>query len=304
MAVNIDRTKVTFSQAEGIEPLPGPLQLRELSGRLRNLIWGVVFESLDHSKHWIVTNEFLGQGYYRLVEPWLAILKAKHIIFDGNPIDEFGVTYEPHRDKIKALIQKAEYNRVFDCLQYILRHEDCPSDLMESLNLVFDTEQAAYRIIPEGPTIIATALEEEVKTLEQAFLVLKSERIEGARKHLRIAAEHLTQGHCADSVRESIHSVESVVKIISGDHSADLRIALDSIAKTIPIHGAFKEALGRLYGYTSNEKGIRHSLLDENAKVDSVDAQFMIGACASFISYLIGKARAGELLKDGSRQWH
>ena len=40
------------------------------------------------------------------------------------------------------------------------------------------------------------------------------------------------------------------------------------------------------------------TLLDDGtAQVDENDALFMIGACAAFVSYMINKARAAELLK-------
>jgi hypothetical protein len=52
-----------------------------------------------------------------------------------------------------------------------------------------------------------------------------------------------------------------------------------------------------LYAYTSDEKGIRHALLDDStAKVDEADAMFMLGACAAFVSYLLNKARSNGLL--------
>jgi hypothetical protein len=52
-----------------------------------------------------------------------------------------------------------------------------------------------------------------------------------------------------------------------------------------------------LYAYTSDEKSIRHALLDDStAKVDEADALFMFGACAAFVSYLINKARSNGLL--------
>ena len=54
-----------------------------------------------------------------------------------------------------------------------------------------------------------------------------------------------------------------------------------------------KEALLKLYGYTSNEEGIRHSLIDEGqANVGMDEAIFMLGACASFSSYLLRKYKA------------
>jgi hypothetical protein len=52
-----------------------------------------------------------------------------------------------------------------------------------------------------------------------------------------------------------------------------------------------------LYGFTSDEKGIRHPLLEKGiAAVDDIDAVFMIGGGAAFVSYLINKARATGLL--------
>ena len=45
-----------------------------------------------------------------------------------------------------------------------------------------------------------------------------------------------------------------------------------------------------------DEKGIRHALTEGKADVDMDDAVFMIGACASFVSYLVGKARAAGLI--------
>jgi hypothetical protein len=65
----------------------------------------------------------------------------------------------------------------------------------------------------------------------------------------------------------------------------------------IKIHRALKHGFGNIYGYTSDEKGIRHPLLDdEKANVDEADALFMIGACAAFVSYLINKARSAGLI--------
>ena len=54
-------------------------------------------------------------------------------------------------------------------------------------------------------------------------------------------------------------------------------------------------------GYTSDEDGIRHALLEEQEKVDIADAVFMFGACTSFTAYLVNKARTAGLLKQGGR---
>ena len=80
--------------------------------------------------------------------------------------------------------------------------------------------------------------------------------------------------------------------------------ALAKLEQKISIHSAMKKGFNSLYGYTSDEKGIRHALLDDStAKVDEADALFMFGACAAFVSYLINKARLNGLL-DPERRRH
>ena len=70
--------------------------------------------------------------------------------------------------------------------------------------------------------------------------------------------------------------------------------ALKSIERRGTLHPALKKAFDALYGYTSNEQGIRHALLDQtDAKVGLDEAVFMLGACASFASYLSRKHVAG-----------
>jgi hypothetical protein len=53
-----------------------------------------------------------------------------------------------------------------------------------------------------------------------------------------------------------------------------------------------KAGFASLYGYTSDNQGIRHAHLNEpSSKPDEAEALFMIGSCAAFVSYLINKAR-------------
>jgi hypothetical protein len=137
--------------------------------------------------------------------------------------------------------------------------------------------------------------EAERQTIERAFLDLNSVEFQGARAHLRKAAERLTEGKYADSVRESVNAVEATARVLGPSDA--LKSALTQLEKSVKIHPALKHGFGNLYGYTRDEEGIRHPRLDDGtANVDETDALFMIGACAAFVSYLINKARAAGLL--------
>ena len=93
------------------------------------------------------------------------------------------------------------------------------------------------------------------------------------------------------SVRESVHAVESVARTF-GD-AKTLKDALANIqAAGKPLHPALSRGLSALYGYESDEAGIRHALLEEGAAaVDENEAVFMFGTCATFCQYLINVAR-------------
>jgi hypothetical protein len=88
---------------------------------------------------------------------------------------------------------------------------------------------------------------------------------------------------------------ESVVRVL--EPGGDFGKALAKLDAKVGIHGAMRAGFASLYGSTSDEKGIRHALLEvPAASVDKTDALFMIGACAAFVSYLINKSRAPGLI--------
>jgi hypothetical protein len=97
-------------------------------------------------------------------------------------------------------------------------------------------------------------------------------------------------GENRDAIRESIHAVESAAKLISASDKGTLPDALKVLQRQHGLHPALKEAFVRLYSYTSDEKGIRHALLESDNKDVGVDeALFMFSACTTFVSYLARK---------------
>jgi hypothetical protein len=148
----------------------------------------------------------------------------------------------------------------------------------------------AYRVF-DGRVICPIGSDTERQTIERAFVDLAKTEFNGARAHLRNAAEELTAGHYADSVRESIHAVESVARVLEPTANV-LSTALRKLERSAYIHPAMKSGFDSLYGYTSDEQGVRHAMLEaDQPAVDETDALFMIGACAAFVSYMINKAR-------------
>lgn len=68
---------------------------------------------------------------------------------------------------------------------------------------------------------------------------------------------------------------------------------LDSAGLTV--HPALKQAWMKMYGYTSDESGVRHGAI-EAATVDQSLAKYMLVTCSAFVSYLIEEGRKAKLL--------
>ncbi len=287
------RSELTFSQAEGIDQLPRPLALEELPVDVRNLLWSDVYERLRAARE--------HHGYYDyIVGSWGAILHDFHVNFLCNPADEFNNKFEHQASELKQFFKREPYNRIFDFLQFVLRHDNVSTDFHSTVQSILRSRKCAYMVINDGPSIIPIAIPEQRESIEQSFEVLASGPFDGARTHLRESAKCIHASDYAGSVRESIHAVESVARNLSQDAKSSLAPALRALSeKDVVLHGAFKKGIEELYGYSSDENGIRHSLLDEEeANVDVEDAAFMFGACASFAAYLVNKARRAGLIAE------
>lgn len=278
-----DPGTLTFSQAQGYEPLPQPLALGEISLEARIKIWDRIH---------------LGTISYddSVSDSWNDILKKLHGDYFKRPIDE----YNPSRkseilEEIKTLILKetTPFNEVFDLVQMIMRYRWMTiGNFNKAIRDIFRQCRLAYTIDHKHPvTILPAATEEEGRALLSAMNQLRSAGLGGAVEHLRKAGEEINRGEWADSIRESIHAVESVARKTAPGTPQALGEALNSLEKQGMIPSLLKSALDKLNGY-ANQPGIRHAVQgNEKAEAGQDEAVFMLGVCASFASYLWRKHR-------------
>ncbi len=288
-SVQLDPRKLSFSQAQGYEELPEPLNLGELPTEARVQIWNALYFWLSRSTKFYVDEKYV-------VDPWKSILERVHAVYDGNPADEWDDRFTLVREGMRDRIERQAFNRVFDLIQFIMRDSQCPRDFVLHMCMVFGNCRLAY-VIDSGPppTIFPAATTEEGEAVLSSLRALDQGGLQGGASHLRKSAECINQGDWADSIRESVHAVESVARQLDSKASSSLAPAVRSLEKRSALHPALKQAWSKLYGYSSDEQGIRHALLDrEQASVGMDEAVFMLGACASFASYLWRKHIAGS----------
>lgn len=194
---------------------------------------------------------------------------------------------------IKNVILKHPYFEVFDLLEYLARETQdivqnqipfnkimTPEDIY---NEVFKKEYVGYRFI-KGEIIKITDENEIKEVLEAA-----SSPYAEVNLHLEKAKERLSDRENPDyenSIKESISSIEAICVLLLGE-KGELGALLKKLEdKGIRIHPALKGAFQKLYGYTSDAKGIRHAgdIGGENATFE--EAKFMLVACSAFVNYL------------------
>lgn len=267
----------TFSQREGKAPLPEPMRLEHIPQRFRQLVW--LFIDKGNYKHTF---------YFDTIN---TIMRDYQFDILGTLHDEMGGW---QWDDCKKVITKGEYHEILTLIEFVLRHKDCWVTLREDLVSAFDDTPIAYFVeeINGLPTIMPRVSREAGEATQKAVQSISAGGFEGAAIHLRQAAEQINAGQYANSMVDSIHAVESVAREIAPKEKT-LGPALDSLSKAgLLNHPALKEGFKKIYGYTNDAQGIRHSLVDRGSPDVGLDeAMFMFGACASFAAYLVSKHR-------------
>ena len=276
---------LTFSRRHGYEPLPEPMQLEELSENLRREIFNEVRRLFLRKKN--------NWGYF--VEDEARFVERVFGRFFRQTEDQIGNRYDDVMDSTNRIIIKRAFHKVLDFLEIMINdgHDtmhflDRTKELFEQHGAAYwlDTSQRPYQFFPR-------ATKEQGDTTRKAIETLREENMHGAATHLRQAAEHINAQQYADSIADSIHAVESVARVIDPKANKALVPALKSLEDAgLLKHPALREAFRKLYGYTSDEQGIRHALINQTAADVGLDeAIFMFGACASFAAYLAHKHR-------------
>ena len=158
------------------------------------------------------------------------------------------------------------------------------------LNDVFEKDNVGYRII--GKQISPITNETEIQSIESALALGRP--FSGARIHIQTALEKYsdkTDPDYRNCVKESISAVESMCQILADNPKATLGAALKVLNNSgIDIHSALAAGFEKIYGYTSDQDGIRHAILNESKTVEPEDALFMLVSCSAFCNYLQQKA--------------
>lgn len=273
---------VPFSQRTGLEPIPPQLRLGEASPELRRLFHYYVSLELGRESHSSpYCDPYIKDG-------WRRVATDLHVIFFGQSADSFRGAKDFTEQRLKTVIERADFGKLFDLIEFLVQHPGCSEELKDELAGAFVRARAAYRVF-DNKCIAAIGCDEQAQAFEQAIADADAKNATASRKQLIAAGVALRNSDWRGSVRESIHAVEAVVLRLAPG-AGTLAGALKELERRGHLHGSLKAAFGALYGYSSDEEGVRHALVfSDEVQVDEADALFMLGACASFVSYVLAR---------------
>lgn len=188
------------------------------------------------------------------------------------------------------LMRSNEWYKIFDFIEYYL---ECVStakaaEVTSMINRILEEESYGYRVLDKQ--VIPITNVQELSTIHEAHSTLFDSVNKHFSKALDLYADR-TEPDYENSIKESISAVEAMCCIITGEtgSQATLGKTIKKLKdKGIHIHPAMESAFSSLYGYTSDEDGIRHGSIGfTNAPTE--DAKYMLVSCSAFVNYLIEK---------------
>ena len=280
---------LSFSEREGLKPLPTAYELEELPYEVRNEIKSVLEEPL---------NQFF--GFYRGTETlpdWLKVFKNFHVRYLELPVEAF---YPDNtRSQLFGLISTGSYNEVIDVLEFFINHSILINHpFVSELSDLFERRQVAYMLIERDKNkrfFVPRASTEEGIAYLRALNSFDLDLFIGSRKNLVEAGYHLAKKEYSKSVRESIHAVESMIRVLTGNKNVKFSDGMRELSKKFSLHGALAEGFIKLYGFSSDEDGVRHSSIQGTESIDEETAFYFLGSCSSFITFLMHKAHKNKL---------
>lgn len=276
-----------FSQRIGRRPIKSIIQKDSMDEDLRTGLWNAfqlaVLDKVD-SYAWLYQTPY--KEFFRIL--WFS--------FYEHPLDTLDDHWQTTREYIRKRYFEADWYDVYDFIEFIAQNlsDSDKESFVGICNSVLEKELSAYRFI--GDNIGEITNEAEISAIEAALA--DSSPFAGINKHLQSALEKFTDRKNPDyrnSIKESISAVEGMACLITGDPKATLGQAIKRLKDNgLVLHGALEGAWSKLYGYTSDERGIRHAMLEEST-ISSSDAKYMLVSCSAFVSYLLELSRDAGL---------
>ena len=260
-----------FSEREGYKNI-SKLDPEVMPDKVRNRIWNSVkkFLNKNSNRNKVIENT------------WDRFFKEDIDNLNGKRVTGIGVVY--NLKEIKLKFYNLKWFEVYDFIEFILKNlRGDTIGLKKKIEKIFEDEKVPYRIINKKITQISS--KSEAREVEA---VLENEDLSESKNHIKKALIHFSKNPNPDycnSIKESISAIEALARNITGNEKG----TLGDLVKSLNIHPAFKDGINSLYGWTSDEGGIRHAEKETEFVISKEEARYMLVTSSALVNYIISK---------------
>lgn len=204
--------------------------------------------------------------------------------------------------EVKSNIFRGTWSEALDLIESILGYakrfehwktQDVVPTFVTAYNHVLESYLVGYRFI--DLKLLPIDSEADLTAINEALSDAKP--FDGARHHLDQAASLLADRKSPDYanvIKESVSAVESICRAVTKEST--LGGALKTLKSAgVRIHPALEQAWLKMYGWTSDDHGIRHGSM-EAPDADQALAKYMLITSSAFVSHVIEVSRKAKLI--------
>lgn len=273
--------KKSFSEKYGFESPREGFQLKSIDTALENRIWNQI--------RIVYINTVQVNNIY---EKYL--INEDDSIFFEEIFDKFFKSEKSlpkDLGKIKTELKTSffalEWYKIYDFIEFLVsinKDSELTQKFRAKINQVLEDEKSGYKLV--GSSIVKIIDENEILEIEDALAC----EFSGVKLHLSNSLKFLSDKKNPDysnSIKESISAVESIINSILEKENVSLNKGINKLP--FDIDGIFKQAIIKMYSWTSASDGIRHATTNDKIKCSFPEAKYMLVICSAFVNYLIAK---------------
>lgn len=275
MRVNVRQKEgeLRFSERMGFRSARAALQLDGIDKNLRTALFNALHAA-------IVRKWYDREGQYSWGRSFGQRIWTE---FWRRPVHQFDDSSHTFETLLSTYCLEAPWYDVYDLVEYVMSM-DGVGLREDAVNSLLERDMAGYRM--RRGCIVPITDEIELATIDEAFTT--GDAFKAARDHLADALDKLArrpQPDVRNAITEAVSAVESAARVVTGKRKATLGDALKILEQHGHLHPALKDAWSKLYGYTSDEEGLRHAMTSE-PNIDFATAKYMVVTCAAFVNLL------------------
>lgn len=272
---------VMFSERFGYKPVK-EIQQGTISDALRVRIWNLFYMSEIQSGG--LASERISKALNG--QPTIEVVIADKLGLNVTSAKKYTILEQIEH----YLINDSFWFEVYDFIEIHLSSINEPNrqERVRQYNNLLESEKSGYRVVSN--MVVPITNPSELKEIESTANCKYDSVAIHIRKALSLYSDFKKPDY-ENSIKESISAVEAICCIITGESGkqATLGNTLKKLKDNeVHIHPAMEKAFLSLYGYTSDESGIRHGGIDFKG-ASAEDAKYMLISCSAFVNYLIEK---------------